>query len=161
MQSNISITTQTYFGDHFYYSGWFLLAIGPAVLVIKWYVGVLFLILGLLLVSSAYKLDIKSSAKRIDDYLFIFGRKLNLVSKNYDRLQYTYVKEGKYSQQLNYKSLSTVVEGTMYSAYLKADDEHYYLGDSKSQGRISKKAKRLAENLQIEFHPVDEKEQTL
>ena len=65
------------------------------------------------------------------------------------------IREGRYSQQLNYKSISTVVEGTMYSAYLKADDELFYLGESKNINRISKKAKMLALRLHIDFHPLE------
>jgi hypothetical protein len=154
-QSNISTITQTYFGDHFYYSGWVLLVTGIPASVIRWYVGALFILLGLLLISSVYKLEIKPSSKTIDDYLFIFGRKINLVSKSFEKLKYVIIKEGKYSQQLNYKSISSVVEGTMYSAYLKADDELYYLGESKNLNRISKKAKILASRMQVDFHPLN------
>jgi len=154
MQSNISIKTQTYFGDHFYYSGWFLLAAGIPVTVIKWYVGALFIVLGVILVSTVYKLEINPSLKIIDDYLFLFGRKFDLVSKSFSELKYISVKEGRYSQQLNYKSLSSVVEGTIYSAYLMTDSDNYYLGESKSKKRISKKAKSCASKLQIDFHPL-------
>ena len=152
--SNISTITQTYFGDHFYYSGWALLVTGFPVTIIKWYVGILFILFGLVLISSVYKLEIKPTSKTIDDYLFIFGRKVNLVSKSFGILKYVMIKEGRYSQQLNYKSISTVVEGTMYSAYLKADDELFYLGESKNINRISKKAKMLASKLHLDFHPL-------
>lgn len=156
LKPKINITTQTYFGDHFYYSGWALLASGIPVLVIKWYVGIIFLILAALLLTSVYKLVIDVSSKKVEDYLYILGMKKDLVIKDYDKLLHISIKSGRYSQQLQLRAASTIIEGTMYSAYLIADQESFYLGESKSKKKITNKARNIAIKLNLPFRELKE-----
>ena len=39
----------------------------------------------------------------------------------------------------------------MYSAYLLADDQNHFLGESKSKNRITEKARKIAKNLNADF----------
>ena len=151
MKSKISVITQSYFGDHFYNTGWALLLSGIPVLVVKWYVGIIFVLLGIVLTSTVYKLVIDPSTKQIDDYLFFLGMRKGQVLKHYKELKHITIKSGRYTQQLQLRAASTTIEGTMYSAYLYTDEENFYLGESKNQRRITKKAKRIAEKLDIHF----------
>jgi len=156
MNTKISITTQTYFGDHFYYTGWALLASGIPVLVIKWYVGIIFLMLAALLLTSVYKLVIDVSSKKVDDYLYILGMKKDLATKDYNKLYHVSIKSGRYSQQLQLRAASTIIEGTMYSAYLISDQESFYLGESKSKKKITKKARDIAVKLNVQLKELHE-----
>lgn len=147
----ISIVTQTYFEDLFYYSGLACLVFGFPILVINWYVGLIFLTIGLLVFTTAYKLTFDTENKTIEDYLFILGMKRDLKSIQYNRLLYIKIKSGKYTQQLSLRAASTTIEGIMYSAYLQTDNELLFLGESKSLKSITKKAQKLANKLNLEL----------
>ena len=154
-KSTVSITTQTYFGDHFYYTGWALLILGIPVLIIKWNVGLIFLLVGLLVTTTSYKLVIDPAQNKIEDFLFFLGRKQGKIAKNYTSLKHIAIKSGRYSQQLQLRAASTIIEGTMYSAYLITDEENFYLGESKSKKRISTKGRRIAEKLGIKVEELN------
>lgn len=156
MKKKITITTQTYFDDHFYYSGWVLLFIGLPIAVIKWYVGIIALVTGIIIVTTAYKLVIDPESKKVEDFLYFLGKKVNLIIKDYHHLDCIFIKKGKYTQLMQLRAASTVIEGTMYSAYLQADIENFYLGESKKKKRILKKASKLAESLNLNVNnPTD------
>jgi len=149
--TNVNITTQSYFGTYFYNIGISMLVVAIPITVIRWYVGLILFAVGAVLISTVYKLEIDLKNKTIDDYLFLLGQKKSLVSNRFESLRYVTLKKGRYSQQLNYKSISTVVEGEMYSAYLYTDSESYYLGEAKRKKSIEKKARGIASKLQIDF----------
>ena len=148
-QTKISITTQTYFEDHFYTTGWFLLLGGFPILIIKWYVGIVCIVLGIIVLTTAYKLVIDIGQKKIEDYLLFLGLKRNLIVSTFDQLDHISIKKSSYTQQLNYKSLSTNVHGIMYSAYLYTDGENYFLGESKNIKKLTSKVRKFANKLSI------------
>jgi len=124
--------------------------------VIKWYVGIIFLMLAALLLTSVYMLVIDVSSKRVEDYLYILGMKKDLVTKDYSKLHHISIKSGRYSQQLQLRAASTIIEGTMYSAYLISDQESFYLGESKSKKKITKKARDIAVKLNVQLKELHE-----
>ncbi len=158
MKPKITIKTQSYFGDHFYYTGWAALILAIPVFIIKWYAGIVFLLIGIVVATSHYKLLIDQNTKQILNYLHIFGMKREAELKKYDQLRYVSIKSSRYSQQLQLRAASTVVEGTMYSAYLITDAERIFLGESKRKEKISRKAKNIAEKLDIDFQDLAEDE---
>lgn len=151
MNNKISIITQTYFGDHFYNTGWALLLTGIPVMVIKLYVGIIFLVLGAILVTTVYKLVIDKKRGQIEDSMSFLSMKNSCIIKQFHRLDHITIKSGRYSQVLQLRAASTTIEGTMYSAYLVTDVENFYLGESKSEKKITKKARKIAEKLNVKF----------
>jgi hypothetical protein len=151
MTPKITIISQNYFEYVFYYFGWACLIFAIPISIIIWYVGVIALILGIILTTTSYRLVIDSRSNRIEDCLFFLGMKSNSTLFTYKHIHHISIKSGTYSQQLNYKSVSTTVEGIMYSAYLLADDQNHFLGDSKSKKRITEKAIKIAKNLNADF----------
>jgi hypothetical protein len=151
MKSNISISTQTYFGDHFYYTGWVLLIVGIPIMIDNWYIGLIALLIGAIVTTSSYKLVIDLSSKQIEDYLFILGMKRDRIIKEFSQLKKVTIKSSRYSQQLSLRAVSTVIEGTMYSVYLVTDSENFFLGESKNKLRIERKALKIAASLGVEF----------
>lgn len=158
MNTKISITTQTYFGDHFYNTGWALLLSGFPVLITNWYVGIIFIVLGAILVTTVYKMVIDKKRGEIEDFLFFLGMKNNRIIKQFHRLDHISIKSGKYSQVLQLRAASTIIKGTMYSAYLITDVENFYLGESKRKKSITKKARKIAEKLNIKIIELSEEQ---
>lgn len=151
MKPKVSITTQNYFGDQFYYVGWVLLIACIPLGIALWYVGVIALLLGIMVITTTYKLVIDQNSGQIEDFMSILGMKNGCIIKKFNRLDYVSIKSGRYSQQIQLRAASTVIEGTMYSAYLITDIENFYLGESKNKKRILKKATQVAAKLNIEF----------
>lgn len=150
MKQKITITTQNYFGDHFYYTGWAALILGIPMAIANLYVGIIALLIGILVATTSYKLTIDLENHRIEDYLLILGMKKSCITKQFNRLNHITIKAGRYSQQLQLRAASTIIEGTMYSAYLMTNDENFYLGESKRKHVITKKARAIASKLNIE-----------
>jgi len=151
MKPKISVTTQTYFEDIFYYTGWFFLVTGIPVLIIFWYVGIVTLALGVIIITTSYKLVIDTTTNQIEDFLFFLGMKKNLKITHFTKLNHISLKSRTYTQQLNLKSLSSTIRGTLYFASLKTDEGNYLLGESKSKNKITAKANRIAKELNIEI----------
>jgi len=147
----ISVITQTYFDDLFYYSGWACFIFGFPILIINWYVGLILISVGIIVLTTAYKLTFNLENKEIEDYLFFLGMKRNLKCILFNQLFFIKVKSSTYTQQLSLRAASTTISGTMYAAYLQMDDELLFLGESKSLKSITKKAQRLANKLNLEF----------
>lgn len=151
MKPKISITTQTYFEDMFYYSGWGFLVAAIPLLLIFWYVGIIAILLGVIIVTTSYKLVIDTTTNQVEDFLFFLGMKKNLKITHFKIIHHVTVKSGTYTQQLNLKSLSSTIRGTIYSAHLKTNEENLFLGESKSKNKITEKASRIAKELNVEL----------
>lgn len=151
MAPKITITTQSYFENVFYYSGWALLIFAIPIFIIMWYVGIIALVLGVILTTTSYKLVIDTRSKQIEDFLFFLGMKTNSAITAYQTMHHISITSGAFSQQLNYKSVSTTIQGTMYSAYLLADEQSHFLGESKNEKHITEKARSIAKKLQVEL----------
>ena len=151
MQPKISVSTQPYFGGQFYYVGWALLIASIPMGIALWYAGVIALVIGIFIITTTYKLEIDLKNNQIKDFLFLLGMKKSCIVKQFNRLDHVSIKSGWYSQQLQLRAASTIIEGTMYSAYLMTDTENFYLGESKSKKRITQKARQIAAKLNIEF----------
>lgn len=156
MKSTITVNTQAYFGDHFYYSGWIALLLGIPILIINWYVGLICLFIGILVTTSYYKLSIDKENKETMEYLFILGVKRDKELKHYQQLNSISVFSKKYTQQLQLRAASTIIRGTLYSAYLVTESDQIFIGESKQKTRIIRKAKNIAEKLGVEFHSLKE-----
>lgn len=151
MTPKITITTQTYFEYIFYYLGWALLIFSIPIFIIMWYVGIIALVLGVILTTTAYRLVIDPRSKQIEYFLFFLRMKKDLEVTQYQKIHHVSIKSGTYTQQLNYKSISTTIQGTIYSAYLLADEQNHFLGESKSKKRITAKARRIAKKINVDF----------
>ena len=149
MVPKITITTQHYFEDVSYYTGWGLLVIGFLVLLFTWYVGVVMLLLGIIVTTTTYKLVIDTPGHMVHDYMLFLGFKLNMKVTRFEKIQYVEIRSNTYSQKLNMASLSSTVRGTLFSAYLVTDKEKFFLGDSKVRGVITDKADVIAAQLNV------------
>ena len=149
MVPKITITTQHYFEDVSYYTGWGLLVIGFLVLLFTWYVGVVMLLLGIIVTTTTYKLVIDTPGHMVHDYMLFLGFKLNMKVTRFEKIQYVEIRSTTYSQKLNMASLSSTVRGTLFSAYLVTDKEKFFLGDSKVRGVITDKADVIAAQLNV------------
>lgn len=147
----VTITTKNYFDGVFYGLGWVLLVLSPPVLFAKWWLALILLLLGILLVTTRYQIKIDPNAQLIDDYLWILGIKTDRVVTTYSRVDFIYITTAKYSQQMNLKSISSTVQGTLFKAFLRSDRDNHYLGEAKDLNGVIDKVAKLAHVLKLEI----------
>ncbi|MCK5705004.1 MAG: hypothetical protein KAI29_27820 [Cyclobacteriaceae bacterium] len=151
MTTKIYITTQTYFEELFYFVGWSSLILAIPLFIVKWYVGIIAISLGIIITTTVYKLIVDTVNNQVEDFLFFLGMRKNLTITRFNKIHHIAIKSGTYTQQLNLKSLSSTISGTIYSAYLMTDEENYFLGESKNKNRITAKASSIAIKLNAEL----------
>lgn len=115
-----------------------------------WYIGLIMAFLGMLIISSRYKLVIDPDQMIIDDFLEILKMKSKHKQFRYKKLKYVLINSSRFTQQLNYKSISSNISGMLYSAYLVCDDQKHFLGDSQDLGKLLIKVKSFAEKAGVE-----------
>ncbi len=152
--SKVTITTQPYFSGSIRILGYLLPFIGIGVVVVNMILGIVFLLVGILILTTNYKLTIDVSSKEIFDHIWVLG-----ITKGdkyrFQKLEKVFVNANNYSQQLHMKSIGNNIKFVEYHAYLKADDKKFFLGDSKNRETISNKARSLSSQLNLPFQEVD------
>jgi len=152
----ITLTTQHYFEDVLYAFGWIFLIVGFPLLIIQWYAALSMIFLGVIILTTTYKLKIDTSHKEITDFLCIMGIRRNAKTRSYKRIDHIFVKKVSYTQRLNLLSISTRVRGMMFHVYLVTDGEKIFVGESRHRNRIERKTGELASRLNTEIRYIPE-----
>jgi len=151
MNQRIEINTKNYFEGVIYALGWIFFLISPLMIFARWYLIPVFVILGILIITSKYKLVIYPARREIDDYLTILGAKTNFEHFRYSKLDYIYITRSRYTQQMNMESLSNTITGELFQAYLKSDADNHFLGESDDLITLREKVMPLARQLDLEI----------
>ena len=145
----ITFTTKNYFDGVIYLGGWVLLLLSIPAFIVLWYVGIIMLLVGIIIISTAYKIEIAPQEKFINEYLWFLGIKLQQEKYSFDNLAYFYITKSRYSQQLNMGPASSTARGVIYTGFLKSDAANHYLGESKKVNELSKKIDKLNKTLKL------------
>ena len=151
MEQTIHFKTKNYFEGIIYGLGWAFAILTPMLLFTHWYLTPIFGFLAFLILTAQYKVTIDFETREIDEYLFIVGMKTQNERSHFSQIDHIYITRSRYAQQLNYKSISSTVEGTMYNAFLKTDEANIFLGERKDIVDLKNKIKPLAEQLKLEI----------
>ena len=143
--------TKNYFEGVIYGLGWGFGLIALGLILTKWYLTPLLGYLAYLIITAHYKLTIYPETREIEDYLLISGIKTQHEKFRYSSIQHIYITQSSYTQQMNYKSISSSVAGKIYNAYLLTDVANIYLGESKDLDKLKTKIRPLAEQLELEI----------
>lgn len=150
MEQAIKIRTKNYFDGDIYFMGWIFGLTGLVLLFLNWQLTPIFAFLAVLILTAQYKLTINLETNEIDDFLFIIGFKTQKEKFKFSTLDHIYITQSNYTQQLNYKSISSTVRGELYNAYLKSDEEDIFLGESKDLDKLKEQLKPLAQQMKLE-----------
>ena len=151
MNHTIKIDTKSYFEGTILILGWVFGFIALILLFINWFISPIFAFLAFLTLTAKYRLTINIANNEIEDFLFIIGIKTQTEKFKYASFEYIYITRSKYTQQLNMKSITSIVSGELYTAYLKSDVANHFLGEGKNLGELKAKIKPMAEQLELDI----------
>ncbi len=151
MEKLITFKTKNYFEGVVYVLGWAFGLIGVMLLLTNWLLSTIFGFLAFLIITAHYKVTINLNTREIDDFLFIMGMRAQKERFKYETLDYIYISQSRYTQQMNYKSISATVAGELFNAYLKSDAANIFLGESKDLTKLKDRIRPLAEQLNLEI----------
>lgn len=149
--SKISHTTKRYSEGFYLVAGLLLCFMAVLLLMVSLIATAILGFIGVLMLTSRYKLDLNTDEQKIEDYLWVLGAKTQLETFKYSTLFYIYINKKSYTQQMNYKSLSSTKKGVLYTAYLKSDKGNHYLGESENEVQLIGRLSSFANTLRVEI----------
>jgi hypothetical protein len=115
----------------------------------KWAYALVF-ILGLIMLTSRHMVVINQDNKTYSDFYWVLGMKVQNYSTGFEQIKSLTITAGQYSQQYG-MYVRRHISGTIYKMYLDfANQESLYIGQSKSDSSIRKKAANIANSLNLQ-----------
>ncbi len=152
----LEIHTGKYFTGGFYYAGWALLLAGAAAAMSQsWIYVLLFLLVGMVVLTTHYRININTKEKYIEEYVVLFGVKTKVERFNFAAIDYFFVKEQSYVQKLGSRGSTSTIKSIEYDAYVVADGKKFHVGFSKNQKKLVSKTKAWADVLKVPIKVVD------
>lgn len=147
----INIKTSPYFSGTIIFVWIILLFVGLGVLFINWVVGLPLVIVGILILTTHYRLEINFVNKTYQDYVSILGFRTGEI-KTFDSIEYLFIKKSRVSQVMNSQIKTTTLKKDQYDGYLKFSetDKIHLLGKDKKENLIEQ-LKRVANILNIKI----------
>lgn len=147
MKSKVDIFTHHYFPYYMIILG---IVVSPVIFIPVYpLLSVVVAVLSFLFVSTHYRISIDQTQKIYLEYLWILGLK-NGKEKNYQSLEYIYI--NKINRESEYGLVGRMsYSNEVYAGFLKLDHgKTIYIGESRNEGKMLKKAERLSSRLGIE-----------
>lgn len=147
--TKIDFKTSNYFARYVYYTGYAFIALGLAVLNINLIATVILSIVGLIFITTHYRLSIDLSAKAYHDYIWILGLKIGEGGK-FNTIEYLFIKKSNVSQAMNLRVASSSIQKDVYDGYLKfSEQEKLHLLTLDNKDELMKKLKEIADRLKV------------
>ncbi len=110
----------------------------------------LFLV-GLILVTTQYRLEINLDKKYYREYVWILGLRSGQKIK-FNQIQYLYLTRSKKTQVYGQTYKNHYVTGTHFNGYIKfSDEEKILIGDSSSKDWVLKRLQKVGSKLGLEI----------
>lgn len=147
MKNSIDIKTHDYFPFHMMVMGVAFLLVAVVISMMYPIVAILLLLMGIVIVSTHYRLSIDPENKEYREYLWILGLKKGEIQP-YHSLHDIYIRH--ITQNIEYGFVSRVSgRKKVYSAALELDeDSSVFIGEHANESKLLKKVNKLAQGLQ-------------
>jgi len=110
-------------------------------------VNIIVLVIGLVLITTHQALTINTINKKISDYYWLFGLKLNTYSQSYHHLESIVLTQTNFIQGYGFIPRMHA-RGKLYKGYLKLQgQDSFYLGQHKNEKTLHKKLTLYANKL--------------
>ena len=146
MKNRIRISLGYYFPLLLNLAGVLACLAGTVLLFVKPQIGAPLLILGAIIITARYRLEINLTNRSYHDYLWIVGFKTGEKGA-FNHIESLYLTESKYSQQVHSRASTMTRYGTEYNGYIKFDTDKVHLLSDDSKRKVVKKLKQLSEKL--------------
>ncbi len=112
-----------YFSNQWIFVGFLLIIIGLGIIFKVIIIGVLLSLMGIVIITTHYRLAINLTAKTYHDYVWLFGLRFGEKGM-FENIEYIFIKKIKVSQTINSKVSSTTIRKEMFDCYLKLSEEN-------------------------------------
>lgn len=113
-----------------------------------WWVTVLLGLVGLLIITTHYRVTINFGNKTFHDYVWLLGMKLG-ERGSFDAVEYVFLKREKVSETMHGRVASTTIKKEVYDGYLKfSNGNTLHLLTKDSQKAVLRTLRTVAEKLQ-------------
>ncbi|MEK6478793.1 hypothetical protein WJR50_14700 [Catalinimonas sp. 4WD22] len=147
MKNSIDIKTHDYFPFHMIVIGVAFLLMAVIISTMYPFIAFLLLLMGIVIVSTHYRVSIDPEKKEYREYLWILGFRRGNIQP-YSRLHDIYIRQ--HTQNIEYGFVSRVSgRKKVYSAALELDDDsNVFIGEHANESKLLKKVNKLAQKLQ-------------
>ena len=106
--------------------------------------------IGLVVVSTHYRLSVDNETKTYHDYLWILGIKHGDKGR-FNKVEYLFIRKGHITQKMNSRIHSTTIRKQVFDGYLKFSEENkIHLVSMENKNDLTKRLKSIAEQLKNE-----------
>ncbi|MFC2124100.1 hypothetical protein ACFLU5_04745 [Bacteroidota bacterium] len=146
----IRFRTQEFFNPYFRFIGIVFIGLAVTLIFLNWIISPIFLILGILLSTTHYWIEINLDDRKLHDYLWISGfRKGEKI--DITEIDYLYLTKSKYSREYGFFPRAYEY-GYLYNGYSKLkNEEKLLIGYSKKKDSILRKLERISKELNLEI----------
>jgi len=109
-------------------------------------IGIPLIVVGVIVLTAHYRLEISLTNQSYHDYLWIagFGKGKKGTFKH---IEYLFVNKRNYRQQINSRISTMTKYGTEYNGYIKFDTDEVHLLSSDSKAKVVRKLKKISGKL--------------
>ena len=147
MKNRIRISLGHYFPFLLNLAGVLACLAGTVLLFVKPYIGAPLLILGAVVITARYRLEINLTNRSYHDYLWIAGFKTGEKGV-FNHIECLYLNKSNYSQKVNSRASTMTRYGIEYNGYIKFDTDEVHLLTDDSKRKVLKKLEKLSKKLQ-------------
>jgi hypothetical protein len=115
----IDFKTSAYFPGALIFSGAVLLLFGVMAFFANIIAGSVMCLIGLLMITTHYRLRIDLQRKVYQDYLWIFGLKKVGETGRFNNIEYLFIRKNKVSQTMSLRVASSTIRKEVFDGYLK------------------------------------------
>lgn len=146
----VDIRTGSYFPQGIVFTGVLVILLGVVSLIASQLLaGVLFIIIGIVLVTTHYRLEVNFNEKTYHDYVWFLGLKKGDKGQ-FHMLDYLFIKKIRQRQNLNSRISSKTITTEAYDGYLKFNGgETIHLFTKSSKTGILKSVNKIANALEV------------
>jgi hypothetical protein len=148
--NTVDFKTSAYFPWHITFGGVFLFGLGLAVLNLNVLVALALIIVGLVIITTHYRLQVDLDNKTYHDYLWIAGFK-NGEKGVFHQIEYLFINKSKVKETMQLRVASSAIQREVFNGYLKFSEQdkvHLLTLDSKES--LIKKIKGIASQLKVD-----------
>jgi len=143
MLNHIDIKTAPYFSTPMMIGGGLVAAAGIAIATVNIYIGLIAFIVGLLMLTTHYRVSIDYDKHSYHYYVWVFGLKSG-DRGTFETVQYIFVNKTKVSQTMHARVASTTIVQDEFNAYMKFSEKHkIHLGSDGSKANLMNRMKQI------------------
>jgi hypothetical protein len=151
MKPQVDFRTSSYFTGMVYWLGIVFLVMAMFLIVENVIAGIILIFLGVLILTTHYRLKIDFGNKVYHEYVWILGVK-NGERKKFETMEYLFIKRQKVSQTMSIRVASTTIRKDQFNGYLRfSETEKLHIDSMDHKKNLIAKLKKISDKLNVKI----------